>query len=214
LHQSFAMTKPTTRIVSAILAFGIAALIVGQRQSKVKLREDAQYLREQSERLSGLTAENARLSNLVAQTRFPEPRPNAPALELLRLRSEVARLRQDHDQVERLHKEIENLRRENRNLRGPTWREMQGSGGLDTNSLPDIEMGATKDEVSAELRRVGAEILTTAAEKFIIAQAFSAVLTSSNGAVVEIKMEFYFNEDGKLSMRTESPTFPIASVPR
>jgi hypothetical protein len=197
------MAKHAIQIVGAILIVALAALVLSQRQSIVKLREKA--------RASEIATENAAPSYPAEQITTFEARSTEPTSELLRLRGEVVRLRQDHNQVEKLRREVENLRTENRWRRGPTINESY-AGDLDTNSLPEIEMGATKDEVSAELRRVGATILTED-ENFIHAQAFPAVLASSNGALATIKMELYFDE-GKLSSRKDSPTWSKASNPQ
>src|SRR5262249_43772440 len=64
-----------------------------------KLRTENQMLRQQnlvlSERITPLSAENSRLSNLIAQATDYESAQRSPSNELLKLRGEVARLRQD-----------------------------------------------------------------------------------------------------------------------
>jgi hypothetical protein len=187
------MAKQAIQVVGAILIVGLTALVLTQRQSIVKLQDNA--------RASETATENTAPAYPAEKKITFEARSAEPTSELLRLRGEVARLRQDHDQVEKLRKDIENLRTENRARRRPTINEGYGFD-VDTNSLPEAEVGATKDEVSAELHRVRANILTEE-EYFIHAEVYPAVLASSNGAFATIKMEFYFHE-GKLTSRRDS----------
>jgi len=89
------MTKLKAGIITAVVAAGVAVPWVMQQQAQRKLAEASETLRQQTEQISRLTAENARLAK-------PAPRPvsaaastNSPSLELLKLRGEVTRLRQD-----------------------------------------------------------------------------------------------------------------------
>jgi len=87
--------------VVAIMAASVVAPLLVQHHARVQWREREALLRQQSEQSAELSAENKRLSNLVAQT-------NSPALssdqfsELMKLRGEIGRLRQAASEVARL----------------------------------------------------------------------------------------------------------------
>jgi RNA polymerase sigma factor (sigma-70 family) len=101
LATIMAATKVKIALVSVAL-IALASPLALQHQSRAKLREEVQSLREQNQQLAGLSAENTRLSNLLAEARA---RPAAPADfsgELLKLRGEVARLRDDSRELARL----------------------------------------------------------------------------------------------------------------
>jgi hypothetical protein len=78
---------------------GVATPFVIQNKSQSKLRAENQELQQQntqlSEQMTPLTAENARLSNQIAQATENQMAQRSQSNELLRLRGEVARLRQD-----------------------------------------------------------------------------------------------------------------------
>ena len=88
-------------VVVAIMAASVAAPLLVQHYARVQWREREALLRQQSEQLPELWAENKRLSNLVAQT-------NSSCLssdqfsELMKLRGEIGRLRQDASEVAKL----------------------------------------------------------------------------------------------------------------
>lgn len=79
------------RILGAGVLGGLGWLWLGQTQQSVILRGENQSLRQQLARLAELTADNERLSNLVAQADHSQS--NQQLLEVLRLRNEVALLR-------------------------------------------------------------------------------------------------------------------------
>jgi RNA polymerase sigma factor (sigma-70 family) len=89
------MTKIKTAVISALIVAGAATPLILQHQTQVELRQENQSLRLQNaqmdQRLAPLTAENERLSNLLAQT--DQSAANDRSNELLRLRAEVGRLR-------------------------------------------------------------------------------------------------------------------------
>lgn len=94
-----AMSKLKIGLIGAVVAAGVATPLIIQNQSQAKLRAENQELRQQNAQLADqitpLTAENVRLSNLVAKaTEFQSAQHNQSS-DLLRLRGEVARLRQD-----------------------------------------------------------------------------------------------------------------------
>src|SRR5206468_10182105 len=88
-------------VVVAIMAASVAAPLLVQHYARVQWREREALLRQQSEQLAELSAQNKHLSNLVAQT-------NSSCLssdqfsELMKLRGEIGRLRQDASEVARL----------------------------------------------------------------------------------------------------------------
>ena len=105
--KAIAMTTLQKTLITATLVAGVATPLVIQHQAQVKLRDENALLRQQVEQFSPLTAENERLSNLVA-------RPNAALSsdqlnDLLRLRGEVGMLRRQTN-------ELGKLREENRRL--------------------------------------------------------------------------------------------------
>ncbi len=85
------MTKLQLGIVSALVVAGVATPLVIQHQASTKLLEKDAFLRQQADQLAQLTAENQRLSNLVAASKTARP-PAGDQRELLRLRAEVSRL--------------------------------------------------------------------------------------------------------------------------
>jgi hypothetical protein len=101
------MTKLQTAIVSAVVVAGVATPLVIQHEAK--LRRENQALRQQVDQFAGLTAENERLSNLVAQANNARSLSNDQLNDLLRLRGEVGLLRRQTN-------ELGKLREENRRL--------------------------------------------------------------------------------------------------
>jgi|SRR5438445_1101535 len=87
-------------VVVAIMAASVAAPLLVQHYARVQWREREALLRQQSEQLAELSAQNKHLSNLVAQT-------NSSCLssdqfsELMKLRGEIGRLRQAASEVAR-----------------------------------------------------------------------------------------------------------------
>jgi cell division protein FtsB len=92
-------TMQKTLIFITAVAAGVTTPLVIQHYSQVKLRAENQSLRQQVDQLAQLTAENERLSNLVARSNQPRPLPVEPSRELLRLRGEVGLLRQQNQEL-------------------------------------------------------------------------------------------------------------------
>jgi RNA polymerase sigma factor (sigma-70 family) len=90
-----------TLIILAVAAGGATPLII-QHNAQVKLSAENQSLRQQIDQLAQLTAENERLSNLVAQSTQSLSPPSQPSHELLRLRGEVGLLRQQNQGLAQL----------------------------------------------------------------------------------------------------------------
>ena len=92
--QIMSMTKLKVGIASAIIVAGVAVPWVMQQQTKTELAAANEALRQKTEQLTALTAENERLADQVARTAaaVETPSTNTPSRELLKLRSEVGRL--------------------------------------------------------------------------------------------------------------------------
>jgi RNA polymerase sigma factor (sigma-70 family) len=88
-----AMTKLKFGLVCALVVAGVATPLVIQHHANVTLREENQSLRQQTEQLAPLAAENERLSNLVSRSNSSSSLPDGQLSELLRLRGELTRLR-------------------------------------------------------------------------------------------------------------------------
>ena len=82
IMEVMAMTKLKAGIIGAIVVASVATPLVIQHQAAVRLREENQSLRQQVNRLAQLTAENERLSHLLARSRSsPTPRLPAPPMQ-------------------------------------------------------------------------------------------------------------------------------------
>jgi len=73
-----AMTKLQIGILTAIVATGIVTPLVIQHRAEARLREQEAILRQQSDQLAQLTAENERLTHSLAEVRSA-PAPHLPA---------------------------------------------------------------------------------------------------------------------------------------
>ncbi len=78
LLKLFTMTKLQFGLISALLVAGVATPLFLKHQAQVQLRDKDESLRRQTEQLTQLTAENERLSNLLAQAKSV-PTPHLPA---------------------------------------------------------------------------------------------------------------------------------------
>ena len=85
------MTKLKTGIFGAIIIAGVATPLVIHRQAQAQLRDRDSAFQRQSDQLAQLTAENARLSNLIAHADTSVTQSQSS--ELLRLRGEVGVLK-------------------------------------------------------------------------------------------------------------------------
>jgi hypothetical protein len=78
LLKLMAMTKLKLGIISAVVVAGVATPLVIQHQAETKLREKNEILQQQNGQMARLTAENERLSRLLAPAKSP-PMPSLPA---------------------------------------------------------------------------------------------------------------------------------------
>jgi len=85
------MTKIKTGIFGALIMAGVATPLVIHRQAQAQLRDRNAALQQQSDQLAQLTAENARLSNLIAHA--DNSLTPSQSSELLKLRGEVGVLK-------------------------------------------------------------------------------------------------------------------------
>jgi RNA polymerase sigma factor (sigma-70 family) len=96
----------TTKLKIALITAAIVAVATPlglQHRTQMKLHEHNESLRRQNEQLAGMAAENARLSNLLAQgAKSPQGTQEDRSAELLKLRGEVARLREESRELARL----------------------------------------------------------------------------------------------------------------
>jgi len=121
--------KAKISILLVPVAAGLALYLVCERQATLKLNQQNEDLRQQLSQIDELTAENQRLSNLVADLDRLPTRPDRAAgtsapndqEELVRLRGEVAALREQA-------KEIENLRANTREARVAAEAALKTSG--------------------------------------------------------------------------------------
>jgi len=103
------MTKLKAAVLGA-LVIGAGTTVVLQHQSNAKLRDENLSLLQKYEQFTGLQAENARLSNLLANARQAESATRDQLSELQRLRGEVALARNQKT-------ELDKAREDNRRLR-------------------------------------------------------------------------------------------------
>jgi hypothetical protein len=88
-------------VTGAIVFASVAAPLLVQCHALVQWRERELLFQQQARQLAELSAENARLSNLIARSK----RPSLPAdqfVELMRLRGEIGGLRQNAGEVAKL----------------------------------------------------------------------------------------------------------------
>jgi ribosomal protein L12E/L44/L45/RPP1/RPP2 len=85
------MTKLKAGLISGLLVAGVATPFLLQQQTQNRLRAQNDSLRAQVTQMAQVEAENARLSNLVSETKSPVPTGQMD--ELLRLRAQVGDLK-------------------------------------------------------------------------------------------------------------------------
>jgi phage shock protein A len=113
--------KSTGKIISILCVLVAAGLAIGvalERQAQSRLEQANRALRQQLSQRDALTAENQRLSNLLAQPKSstnrtserPEAEADERAKELVRLRGEVEALRQQSKEIETLRADARQAR--------------------------------------------------------------------------------------------------------
>jgi hypothetical protein len=202
------MTKFGAFTLGAAVAAAVASALITRDQSEIgRLRTAMSSLQQERDRLSDFAVENAHLQTA------PQTLPiNEPAREVLRLRREVGRLRLD---VESLRQErgdkSQSLQEDPKlslvsdgvlrsfGIEPKPFDEVYRGMGVDTNSVPSIGMGVTPNQLLAELRRVGANVLADEKD-FVQAEVFPTALASDDRDLPAMKMSFYF-ESGRLTSR-------------
>src|SRR5215831_6293873 len=84
--------------MSALVVALLVAILALQHRNQTKLREENESLKAQVQQVDQLTADNQRLSNLVARATVDTSaggKSNDASKEMLRLRGEVGRLKQE-----------------------------------------------------------------------------------------------------------------------
>jgi hypothetical protein len=87
-------TKLMLGVVGVVTMAGITASLAIWHSGRARLGENAGASRQQAEQIAGLSGENERLSNQVAQASAAQSLTPEELSELLRLRGQVGRLRQ------------------------------------------------------------------------------------------------------------------------
>jgi RNA polymerase sigma factor (sigma-70 family) len=105
--KAIAMTTLQKTVFAVTLIAALVATVIIRQQSRTKIREAEQSMRQQADRFTRLQAENERLSNLVAQSKSSNP-----PIELLRLRGEVGLLRRQMNDLAMLQEENHRLRQQ------------------------------------------------------------------------------------------------------
>jgi RNA polymerase sigma factor (sigma-70 family) len=90
-----ASTKLKSGIIGAIVVASVVAPLMVQHQAQAQLRDRDGALGRQADQMARLTAENQRLSNVLAGVPSPRALSAKEFTELLRLRGAVGRLRKD-----------------------------------------------------------------------------------------------------------------------
>jgi RNA polymerase sigma factor (sigma-70 family) len=112
--KAIALTTLQKTLITATVVVSMVTLLVVRHQAQARLRAQDEALRQRSDQLAQLAADNERLSNLAAQANGSVE--NAQLNELRKLRSEAELLRGQT-------KQLAMLQEENRRLQQPPLRE-------------------------------------------------------------------------------------------
>ena len=111
ITKTIAMTTFQKLLITTALAAAVVTPLALQRQTQLKLNQENEFLRTQNAQLAAFSAENERLSNLLAEARKSQPPDTSPATrELMKLRGEVGALRLQTNELGRLQSENQRLR--------------------------------------------------------------------------------------------------------
>lgn len=151
-------------ILCLLATVGLAVCLVSERQACQRLAAQNDALRDQLKKMAELTAENERLSNLLAQAKAARLHPdgttgtiatNSPAAELARLRSEVAALHQQSQNLDRLRADTRATHDELKAIHDAQRASRHNSGNANGDSFEILEAdyGTTHSnlDVAAEL---------------------------------------------------------------
>ena|ERR1035441_6214102 len=202
--------KFTSFAFGVVLTAAAAALFISRERSEIgRLRKELQLVQTQHHQNSGLTAENARLSNLLEQTTRSQEQVNEPTHELLRLRGEVGQLQRELGNLQQENDEANRQRRQA--LEAAPFPTLNEWLGVDTNTVPIVDLHAKRSDVLGELGRVGAHLLKDE-EDYIYAEVFPTGGISTNRQPDRITMEFYF-KGGELDQQRVWPKYEQAATP-
>jgi hypothetical protein len=104
------MTRLTLGFIGVLVVASVSASLAIRHSGQVKLPDRAEALRQQTEQLARLSAENERLSNQVARVKGTPSLPPDELRELLRLRGQIGLLRQAGTEMAQLQAANEQLR--------------------------------------------------------------------------------------------------------
>jgi hypothetical protein len=97
-------------IIGAVLAAALAAPLLVQHRAEVRGRAQQQTLRQQAVLLDQWSAENERLSNIVAQVKSSQSLSDAQLTDLMKLRNEAGELQRTLQEMDQLRSRIHRLR--------------------------------------------------------------------------------------------------------
>jgi len=104
------MSRVTLAFACVVAIIGIAASVAIRQSGQARLREKVEASRQQAEQIAQLTADNKRLSNLVARVDAPPTLPPEQLSELLRLRGQMGEMRKAAKEQARLEATNQQLR--------------------------------------------------------------------------------------------------------
>ena len=110
ITKTIAMTTFQKIVIATALAAAVGTPLALQRQTQLKLSQENESLRTQNDQLASLSAENERLSNLLAEARNSQPPDTNHIRELMKLRGEVGMFRRQTNELVRLQAENQRLR--------------------------------------------------------------------------------------------------------
>jgi hypothetical protein len=112
--------RAAVTILGIAVTLALVVCLAHERRASLKLNEDNDRLRQQLSQVDQLSAENQRLSNLVAEANGSVSPPNRagerspmadePAKDLLRLRGEVEALQQQNKEIQKLRANTREVR--------------------------------------------------------------------------------------------------------
>ena len=97
-------------IIGVVVAAALAYPLLVRHHAEVRWRAQQQALLQQAALLDQWSAENARLSNAVAQVKSSQSFSDAQLASLTRLRNEAGELQQTIQEMEQLRRQIQRLR--------------------------------------------------------------------------------------------------------
>jgi hypothetical protein len=97
-------------IIGAVLAAALASPLLVRHRAEVRGRAQQQTLLQQAVLLEQWSAENQRLSNILAQVKSSQSLSDAQLTDLMKLRNEFGQLQQTLQEMDQLRRQIHRLR--------------------------------------------------------------------------------------------------------